>query len=252
MRLGCRFVLGFLFLAGYLRLILAHITCYSGSPTPLHALYQLDYLQLAGEAWSSLTPLLFGLFEELPDATQYPWSDNILFVLFTYLVKWLVEGAWWTFFRWLCTSFAALTLLLTSHKRHQRFRRDVRFCMHLSLEVSLTGFNTTLFRTTWHRHHSLPHHHQFALHVRLRAHIKWKREPRYRLADVPQNKRVRLPRGARSRVAADLATRQSSLLERDLDYESIRRLWAHMGVDLPVDLPTPMDYYKACTDGRHP
>ena len=74
------------------------------------------------------------------------WSSTAWFPCFQYSIcvipsLRLMEGAWWTFFRWFRKLYIAFFyFLLFSHvQEHQSVRRDVRFRFRGSLDVRLTG-----------------------------------------------------------------------------------------------------------------
>ena len=166
-----------------------------GCPTPLHALNDYAWtMWLHGFTWLSYLFLLF------PDAASLSWDILVLFGLTSVLVFWVLEGAWWTFFRWL-KSLTALGLyhwitLLAAHREQYLFRRDVRFTFKAPLSVILTGHNTVLFCTTWHKRSSAPHHHQFLVHVRLRLRYQREHEPTYQRTspNLPTQKEHRFQR----------------------------------------------------------
>ena len=159
----------------YLHGLLSTFSVFTGTPTPLHWLFDVNYLHLlrvgTTTSWEVLSPPLFYFFSVFPDACFTSWDLLFEFSLAVLPIVWLMEGAWWTFFRWLQSSVCLGLLHLASIKEHQLFQCDVRFRFRASLNVTLTGFNTTLFRTAWSKRTSVPHHHQFHLSVRLRARI---------------------------------------------------------------------------------
>ena len=113
------------------------------------------------------------------------WSDATLLehLLLCLTPHWLqlMEGAWWTFFRWFDTGLLLLLLLskllpffiLTSLSRIRppsSYYLDVRFWMPVSLEVTFPGhvYSWNLPDRPIH-HYSSINHHQFGIRVRARS-----------------------------------------------------------------------------------
>jgi hypothetical protein len=107
------------------------------------------------------------------------WYEHFHISLFTsYLVFRLMEGAWWTFFRWfrklwITILFQTRSLLSTVRFHclkhlHQSYRRDIRFWIPMfSLDVQLVGPNLSPPRTQSRARSRLYDHH-YGIWLRLR------------------------------------------------------------------------------------
>ena len=114
------------------------------------------------------------------------WSDALLLErsLLCLAPHWLqlMEGAWWTFFRWFDTG---LLLLLTLPKLlpffiltflyitrpPSSYYLDVRFWMPVSLEVTFPGYIYSWnLQDQLKLHYSCINHHQYGIRVRARRH----------------------------------------------------------------------------------
>ena len=193
--------------------------------------------------------MLFHLFSGFPSGLQLDWTTLLLFSVTTSLVFRLIEGGWWTFFVWLKGLLGLFIHHVASSERHQPFPRDVRFLLNISLNVTLTGFNATLFRTSW---TTLPRtsnsgHHQFLLTMRARsglASLRRQRHPYrpYRPLHCLERVSSKRRRYLNSLVTSEVATRNlpvSSTTETS-NRSQTSTTFEHS--------PNYMDYYEACTD----
>ena len=239
----------------YLRLTLSTLAY----PAPLHPFFEVatyvtasrDLLRLGWITASSAYSYLFLLFSVFPDSTVLPWFELVLYSISSVLVVRVLEGAWWIYFPWYKSALACLlhywTLLFVDHKEHHLYRRDVRFHFRASLSVTLTGFNTTLFRTTWHSRTSTPHHNQFRIRVRLRLRYQLEHEPVYKSAGIKNpflQSRRRCRRDTLPRVSPCSATKEN-LQDRNPDSSEVEQATS-------LYYRTYLKYYKACTDGTYP
>ena len=242
----------------YLWMLLHEFASFSGAPTPLDPLLEIGtYLTISRSllwtVWTSGSPLLFLFFSVFPAATTLPYTLLGLYGLTSVLVFWVLEGAWWTYFPWFKSLLAyrlhQWTSLLAAHQEHHLYRRDVRFHFHASLSVTLTGYNTTLFRTTWRPRTSTPHHRQFSLQVRLRLRLRREREPVYKPVGVkylfnPTRQWHR--RSKRSRVSPCLANSEHPPSgDRNPDSSQVDQATS-------LYYGNYLEYYKACTDCTFP
>ena len=121
--------------------------------------------------------LLHTLFLPHPTSIIIPWYEILHHSVFTYECSWLMEGAWWTFFRWLKLTFGSISTIaqlliartLTTPEAMHQLRTDVRFWMPdgLDLEVKLNGRTVIGFMDS---NHPKPkcQHHQYGIWLRLR------------------------------------------------------------------------------------
>ena len=149
----------------------------------LELLTRVPFLSFFG--WLSTT--LFSHFPAWFDATR---CERLLFPL-TPLWLPLMEGAWWTFFRWFQAQLTSLSLPQVHLPVPRSYLSDVRFWFPTSLDVTLTGWSTLPWSRLRKRPRSNINHHQFGIHVRLRC----RRVPLYTAPAVP----------------ADLATQQTTV-----------------------------------------
>ena len=107
------------------------------------------------------------------------WFEHFNISLFTsYLVFRLMEGAWWTFFRWFrnlwitilfrTRSFLSAVRFHCLKHLHQSYRRDIRFWIPMfSLDVQLVGPNLPPPRIKTRPWRRLDNHH-YGIWLRLR------------------------------------------------------------------------------------
>ena len=105
-----------------------------------------------------------------------PWHDTTLAerLLLPLTPHWspVIQGAWWTFFRWFRLTFLCSINLLAKqlgrHQCHYTYRHDIRFRIPTSIHVTLIGWPVPPRSKPIKRPHSGISHHQFGIQVRLR------------------------------------------------------------------------------------
>ena len=123
----------------------------------LELLTRVPFLSFFG--WFSTT--LFSHFPAWFDATR---CEPLLFPL-TPLWLTLMEGAWWTFFRWFHTQLTSLSPPQVHLPVPRSYLSDVRFWFPTSLDVTQTGWSTLPWSRLQKRPRSNINHHQFGIHV---------------------------------------------------------------------------------------
>ena len=177
-----------------------------------------------------LQSFLYPYFDFIPTWDCATPIERYLFATTPHLAFLLMQGAWWTFFRWFQASFFYLYLKFCtfSAPSPQAYQLDVRMWIPVSLFIGITlnGWTTTWPRARHKRPSSGINHHQFGIRVRLR----------YRLCHLNTN---------RSKVPAEIATRQSDTTKCEQDSRPVTEPeGAHTDDDLASEFDLATDRSK--------
>ena len=117
------------------------------------------------------------------DTTLSSFLALVTWLLTTWLPTWLprftagylgfrlMEGGWWTFFKWFQWILLTFYYRLMTSKPHQSYRQDVRFWIP-QLSITIPNWYPTHSLGVWHRKRRPPSspfgHHQYGIRIRLR------------------------------------------------------------------------------------
>ena len=99
------------------------------------------------------------------------WTTLLSYISTGYLVFRLMEGGWWTFFKWFQYSLLRAYYDLMTSKPHQSYRQDIRFWLP-TISVTMPTWTTSHPLSIWHRKHRAKSrsfgHHQYGIRIRFR------------------------------------------------------------------------------------